>query len=391
MKKRICILGGGFGGLYTSLGLQKFIKQNPDYEVILIDQNDHLLFTPLLYELITNELEDWEIAPNFEKLLENTEIKFYQDLIKNLDLKNREVSLEKRGKINYDCLVLTVGREVRLNGLPGVKEFTFPFRTLEDVHNLKEKLTSLLNSDVDKIKVSIIGGGPSGVELAGKIADKLEKRGDVHLITRDNRILRHFTDATRKSAINALNKRRVAISLNTNIREINSNFITFQQGEEIGIFPTNLVIWTTGTQARKLINNLAPANQINQLVSMATLQLAEYPEVFAFGDVAEVIDGNNKIVPAMAQATYQQANFAAKNVVRFLQEKKLGKFRYLHLGEMLALGKNDSAITSFGFHLHGGFANLIRRLVYLGRMPTFSHRFQVLSLWFKKLFKRGKK
>jgi NADH dehydrogenase len=390
MKKQICILGGGFGGIYTALELQKFIKQNSDYEIILIDQNDHLLFTPLLYELITDELEDWEIAPNFQKLLENKPITFYQDIITNIDLKNRKVLLKNKGTINYDCLVLTVGREVRLNELSGVKQYAFPFKTLKDVHNLKDKLTLLFNSDVDKIKVSIIGGGPSGVELAGKIADKLNKRGQVHLITRDNRILRHFTNATRKSAINALNKRGVIISLNTSIIEVNSDFITFKQGEETGIFPTDLVIWTTGTQANKLINNLALCSQINQLISEATLQLPEYPEVFAFGDVAQVIDKNSIQVPATAQATYQQANLAAKNIIRFLRGKKLRKFSYLHLGEMLALGKNDSAITSFGFHLHGRFANIIRRLVYLERMPTFKHRFQVLLSWLK-ILKQKKK
>ncbi len=388
MSKRICILGGGFGGLYTALGLRNFLKKHPNYEIILIDQHDHLLFTPLLYEVITDELQSWEVAPNFSKLLVNSGIKFYQDKINSLDLKNREIFLQNREKLNYDCLVLTVGREVRLNGLPGVKEYTFPFRTLADVYQLKDKLTLLLNSDLNKIKVAIVGGGPSGVELAGKIADKLQKRGQVHLITRDNCILRHFTKATRKSAINALNKRNVAISLNTSITEVNSNSVIFQQGEESGTLPTDLVVWTTGTQARSLIDNLAPSNAIAQLISQATLQLPDYPEVFAFGDVAEVVDGNNTKVPAVAQVAYQQASFAAKNIIRFLAGKKLKRFRYLHLGEMIALGKNDSAITSFGLHLHGRLANIIRRLVYLERMPTFSHKFKVLSFWLKNLFKK---
>jgi NADH dehydrogenase len=386
MKKRICILGGGFGGLYTALGLRKLSKKNSDYEIILIDQNDHLLFTPLLYELITEEMKDWEIAPPLKQLLANTKIKIYQDKITQIDLKKRELETETQEKINYECLILTVGREVRLNGLPGVKEYTHPFRTLEDVYKLKHKINQLLNSNLDKIKVAIAGGGPSGVELAGKIADKLGKRGDVHLITRDNRILRHFTPATRQSAINALNKRGVAISLDTSIIEIAANYITFQQNQEIGKLPTDLVIWTTGTQARKLITDLAPSNQINQLIATATLQLPEYPEVFTLGDVAQVIDGNDQIVPATAQATYQQANLAAKNIQRFLAGKKTKKFRYLHLGEMIALGKNDSAITSFGLHLHGRLANLIRRLVYLERMPTLSHRWRVLSFWLQQFF-----
>jgi demethylphylloquinone reductase len=388
---QILILGGGFGGLYTALKLQKFklIKQK-NYQITLIDQHDHILFTPLLYELITNELEDWEIAPKFNQLLQNTPIQFIQAKIINLDLAKKQVTLEQQETLTYDYLVLAVGRKSRLEGIPGLHDYALSFRTLEDTHKLKQSLENLENSPLELIRVSIIGGGPSGVELAVKIADRLGNRGEVDLITRGNRILRHFTAATRNSAINALDRRKVRVILETEVEKIEPNSLTLKQLHESFTLPTNLVIWTTGTDVRDWVKTLdCFHNEFKQVIVESSLQLSDYPEVFALGDVAEILDEDGKQVPPMAQAAYQEANFLAQNMVRFFTRKRLKKFRYLHLGEMMTLGLEDSAITSFGFHLHGKLAHLIRCLVYLERMPTFNHKIKVLSNWFKKWFKIG--
>jgi NADH dehydrogenase len=387
---KILILGGGFGGLYTALKLQTFklIKQG-NYQITLIDQHDHILFTPLLYELITNELEDWEIAPKFQELLKNTAIQFIQAKIINLDLATRQVKLEDQETLTYDYLVLAVGRKSRLEGIPGLHDYALSFRTLEDTHKLKQSLEKLENSPLELIRVSIIGGGPSGVELAVKIADRLGNRGEVDLITRGNRILRHFTAATRNSAINALDQRRVRVILETEVEKIDPHYLILKQLHESFNLPTNLVIWTTGTDVRDWVKTLdCFHNEFKQVIVQSSLQLSDYPEVFALGDVAEILDEDGKQVPPMAQAAYQQAHFLAKNIRRFLTKKRLRKFRYLHLGEMMTLGLGKSAITSFSFHLHGKLAHIIRCLVYLERMPTFNHKIQVLSNWLKKFFRR---
>ncbi|MDJ0554520.1 MAG: NAD(P)/FAD-dependent oxidoreductase [Microcoleaceae cyanobacterium MO_207.B10] len=386
---KICIIGGGFGGLYTALYLHNtwgFKKQN--CQIILIDQQDHIVFTPLLYEVITGELDSWEIAPSFQELLKNTSIQFYQDKVENVDLKTQQIRLENRGNLTYNYLVMAVGCT---NGkLPIGAENLLTFRTLADTKNLEQKLQVLENSCPEKIRVTIVGGGPSGVELAGKIGDRLGKRGEIRLIERGKEILKNFTPATRKNARRALDKRNVLISLQTSVNAIENNQIIIWQAGETAIIPTDIILWTAGTQIRDWVKNLdCSHNSKGQVISQSTLQLVDYPEVFALGDMTEVIDPSGKQLPATAQVAYQQASCAAKNIWASINKKRLRPFRYLHLGEMITLGVNTAAISSFGISLSGSLAAVVRLGVYIQRLPTLSHKFAVichrLKVWVRNL------
>ena len=140
-----------------------------------------------------------------------------------------------------------------------------------------------------------------------------------------------------------------------------------------------MVLWTAGTQVREWVKNLnCYHNSRGQLICEQTLQLVGYSEVFALGDIAEILYPNGKKLPATAQVAYQQASQAAKNLWAILNNKRPKPFRYLHLGEMITLGVNSAAVSSFGISLHGWLAALVRLSVYLQRLPTFAHGFQVL-------------
>lgn len=147
---KICILGGGFGGLYTALYLQSFRGfKHKNCQITLIDINDHIAFTPLLYEVITDELKTWEIAPSFDKLLKNKDIKFCQDTVENIDFQAREVKLLEGGSLPYDYLVIAVG--VTNGKMPNGAENVLTFRTLADIQRLEQKLQSLENSSQEKL------------------------------------------------------------------------------------------------------------------------------------------------------------------------------------------------------------------------------------------------
>jgi len=385
---RICILGGGFGGLYTALYLHScWGFKNKNCQITLIDPQDHIVFTPLLYEVITDELEPWEIFPGFDKLLKNKTIQFCQDTVQDIDFKNHQVKLLEQGNLAYDYLVIAVG--VTNGKLPTGAENVLTFRTSADTQLLEQKLQSLEKSNQELIRVAIVGGGPSGVELAGKIADRLGRRGEIRLIERGKEILKSFTSATRKNAQRALDKRNVLISLETSVNAIEVDQITLWQSNESAIIPTDFVLWTAGTQVREWVKNLdCSHNSRGQLICEPTLQLVDYPEVFVLGDVAEILYPNGKKLPATAQVAYQQASQAAKNLWGILNNKRPRPFRYLHLGEMITLGKNAAAVSSFGISLHGWLAALVRLGVYLQRLPTLSHGFQVLrnrlKIWIAK-------
>ncbi|MBE9125804.1 MULTISPECIES: NAD(P)/FAD-dependent oxidoreductase [unclassified Coleofasciculus] len=391
---RICILGGGFGGLYTALYLQRFHALSNRCQITLIDRKDHLVFTPLLYEVITNELQPWEIAPTFKKLLINTNVAICKGVVRGVDLENRQVTFqhEEVGELDpnptlltYDYLVLAVGAEMRLDSVPGAATYAYLFRTVTDAERLKERLRVLECSDQPIIRVAVVGGGPSGVELACKLADRLPKRGQVRLIERGTELLKSFSPYSRAAACRALHKRRVQLDFETSVEAIESDQITVVDNKGKTQTPVDLVLWTVGTRSIDWVRYLpCEHNSQGQLIVLPTLQLADYPEVFALGDIAEVQNARGKRIPATAQAAYQQADCTARNLYRAIAGKPQVRFRYLHLGEMLTLGKGAAVVSSFALKVDGRLASIIRQFVYLQRLPTLRHRLQVLRYWIGK-------
>ncbi|MGK7957877.1 MAG: NAD(P)/FAD-dependent oxidoreductase [Crocosphaera sp.] len=382
----ICVLGGGFSGLYTALYLSEHPQvKSGEWKITLVERNDNFLFTPLLYELITGELQRWEIAPTYQKLLAGTSIKFCQQVVKKIDLDNRQVKLDNDYNLGYDYLVLGLGTQNYWADIAGLKNHALTFRNLQDLEQLQAKIHYLETLDRKHLRVAIIGGGPNGVELSCKLADRLEKRAEVLLIDRGNQILKGFSKGVRNASYRALGSRRVQLYLNTYVEEIKEDFITLSHGEQIINVPVDMVIWVAGTQSKPLIKSLnCQQNTSGKLLVHPTLQLMDYTEVFALGDLAEIT--NKKIeIPATAQAAYQQANCVAKNIAATIQGKPLKSFKYLHLGDMLTLGRRTAIISSYGINISGQLGGIMRRLAYIFRLPTMRHRLQVLRNFVQKI------
>ncbi|MDJ0729822.1 MAG: NAD(P)/FAD-dependent oxidoreductase [Crocosphaera sp.] len=382
----ICVLGGGFSGLYTAL----YLSNHPQvklghWKITLVERNDNFLFTPLLYELITGELQRWEIAPTYQKLLAGTSIKFCQHIVKKIDLNNRQVKLDNDDSLSYDYLVLGLGTQNYWADIPGLKNYALTFRTLRDLEQLQAKIHYLETLDRKHLRVAIIGGGPNGVELSCKLADRLGKRSEVLLIDRGNQILKGFSKGVRKASYRALGSRRVQLYLNTNVEEIKDDSISLKHGEQTINVPVDMVIWVAGTQSRILVNSLnCQQSNLGKLLVHPSLQLIDYPEVFALGDLAQISNKKTSI-PATAQAAYQQASCAAKNIAAIIEGKPLKSFKYLHLGDMLTLGRRTAIISSYGINISGQLGGMIRRLAYIFRLPTMRHRLQVLRNFGQKI------
>ncbi len=377
---KICIVGGGFGGLYTALSLSRSLKNKTGrYHITLVEPKEHFLFTPLLYELVTGELQRWEIAPSYQKLLTGTSIEFCKNAATYVDFKQRQVSLKSGETLCYNYLILAVGNQNCWANIPGLKTHALTFRTLSDVEHLHTQLHVLETSERQRLRLTVIGGGPNGVELACKLADRLGKRGEVFLIERNPDILTGFSKKVRSASYRALGMRRVQVYLQTNVKEIIEDAITITRQEQDIILPTDLTIWVAGTQVRDWIKALdCQHDEQGKLLIESTLQLVDYPDVFALGDLAQICP-TNPLIPATAQAAYQQASCAAKNLAAIIEGKPLQAFRYFHLGDMLALGRGDAVVTSFFLKITGWLAAIIRRLAYIFRLPTPRHRLQVLK------------
>ena len=378
---KICILGGGFGGLYTALYLADFsLVKLGKCQITLVEPKDNFLFTPLLYEILTGELQRWEIAPSYQKLLAGKKIDFRQDRAKLVDLDNRQVQLEQGSSLVYDYLVLAVGKKTRWLDIPGLAAHALTFRTIHDAERLQKRLHLLEASERQKLRVAVVGAGPNGVELACKVRDRLSPGTEVILIDRGAEILQNFGQGVKKAAYKAAKKRNIQIYLESTLKEITEEQITFFFNDNLIDYPVDLVLWTAGTETIDWVANLnCQQNNQGQLLVRPTLQLIDYPEVFAPGDIAEIRQSKTQVAPDTAQAAYQQASLLAKNLKLAMQGKSLKHFRYLHLGDMLTLGRGVAIVSSFGINLTGYWAGFIRRLIYIFRLPTPRHRWQVLK------------
>lgn len=380
---RICILGGGFGGLYTALRLSQLPWESSSKpEIILVDQSDRFIFSPLLYELLTGELQTWEIAPPYQELLQSTGVRFHQAVVSGIDIDKQRVQLQDSPGISYDRLVLALGGETPLDLVPGATEYAYTFRNITDAYRLEERLRILEESNTEKIRVAIVGAGYSGVELACKLADRIGAKGRFRLIEISDQILRTSPEFNRQAATKALETKGVFIDLETKVVSIAEDTISLEYKDQIDEIPVELVIWTVGTRVAPVVKTLPlKQNQRGQIITTPQLQVLEHPEIFALGDLADCLDAEGKQVPATAQVAFQQADYTAWNIWASLTNRPLLPFRYQQLGEMMALGVDNATLTGLGIKLDGSLAYLARRLAYLYRLPTLDHQLKVGFNW----------
>ncbi|MEO1389479.1 MAG: NAD(P)/FAD-dependent oxidoreductase [Cyanobacteria bacterium J06634_6] len=382
MPHSICILGGGFGGLYTALALSKLDWKTQQPEITLVDQRDRFLFAPLLYEIVTGELQTWEIAPPYEELLANTGVRFHQSGVESIDLNQQQVALTDSTQLSYDRIVLALGGETPMDMAPGVAEHAIPFRSLENAYRLKEKLRQLEDANPTKVRVAVVGGGYSGVEIACKVAERLGSKGRVRIIERDSEILQNSPKFNQEAARKALTEKKVWLDYETTVTEVTADSLTFSYKDKTDTIPVDIVLWTVGNKVSPALDALdLPRNQRRQFTITPTLQVADHANIFALGDLADGTDATGKTVPTTAQSALQQADYAAWNIWASLSDRPLLPFRYQHLGEMMTLGSDNATLTGLGLKLDGNLAHVARRLTYLYRMPTLEHQIRVGINW----------
>ncbi|MGQ9866213.1 MAG: NAD(P)/FAD-dependent oxidoreductase [Pseudanabaenaceae cyanobacterium] len=378
---RIGIVGGGFGGLYTALHLSRLPwRQRP--EIALLERNDRFVFSPLLYEVVTGELPEWEVAPEYMDLLQGTNVLFVQGEVTAVETDSQHLRLADGRRLHWDYLVLATGCETPLAGVPGAREYALPFRTLADARRLHQKLTELEQSPREKIRVCIVGGGASGIELACKLADRLGERGRVRILDRNRSLLMRGLSANREAAVKALDQRNVWRDLGTQAIEVRPDEIVLDYGQGTDTLPTDLVLWTVGNRAPQLLQDLDLPKKGDRLHIQPTLQVREHPHIFALGDGAAGTDDTGQPLPATAQVAIQQAQYCAWNLWSAIAGRPLVDFRYVPLGEFLSLGKGTASLATWGnLHGAGSWANAVRRGAYLLRMPTLTHRARMGWHW----------
>lgn len=386
-SSKICIVGGGFGGLYTALKLSSLLTAKDNVDITLIDSKDKFVFLPLLYELAVGSASVSEVAPKFDNLVMGSRVKFVQAAVSDIDVKQNLVKLSQSSidSVKYDQLVIAVGAQPRAELISGAKEFAMPFYTVEDAYELRLRLRALLDSGKSVIRAVVLGGGYSGVEIATNIAEYIGKeKAVVSIVDRNSQILKSSPVNNRVSSEKALAALGISVNCNTTPMMITDGKVHLKtsEGEEFEM-PADIVIVSMGTEQSALVKVLPiKKEKFGRIAISRALQSIDTPNIFSLGDCSG-IDG--EFIPSTAQVAMQQSDIVARNLLYRLRTygeegvrtktsrpDELDKFRFVPLGEMLTLGNSEAAVTSLNglVQLQGPLAAITRRLVYVARQPT---------------------
>jgi NADH dehydrogenase len=393
-QPRIVILGGGFGGVFTALELAG------SGQVTLVSDEDHFLFTPMLYEYLSGEVEEWHIAPKYSELLDDN-VNFIQDEVANIDLRSQSVSLANYQEVlNYDVLVLAVGGITNYVGVTGAEEHTLPFRKIAHADHLRRVMVEALDNippetapqDVRQaLTFAVVGAGASGCELSTKMADllvdavrrrALQGEPRVLVIEMGDKVVPGMGDQIREFVEDALRQSHVEVHTSTRVVNVGPHEVTFEHLGQTEKLRTAGVVWTGGVKMRSIVEDLdAEKTKRGLLVVKPTLQLSQFNNVLALGDIAVFPDAAPSLA-GTAQLAFQQASLAARNVKAVLSGKEPQTKHFEELGEAISLGTERAAVLTAGKAFGGAMARQARFALYTSRLPTWHHRLRVGASWF---------
>ncbi len=392
--KKVLIIGGGFGGLFTALSLAG------DAEVTLISESDHFCFRPLLYEYLSGEVEAWHIAPDYKELIDE-KIIFIRGTVETVDFKAQTVKVSTRQEsFDYDALVLAVGGVTNYWSVSGAEEFALPFRDVSDADKLRNQMVKALDAispnlapqDVrDEQTFAIVGGGASGVELATKMSDLLTDafrrrglKGEPHILLFEmsDRLVPGMGEDIREYVEKTLLESHIDVNLQTKVLEVKPHAIVSEHNGKQTEIKTVTTVWTAGVKVNPLVEKLdLPKNENGLILVEPTMQVRDFDNVFALGDVARVED----VVPKLegtAQLAFQESDLAASNIRAFLNGRELKTKHFEELGEAVSLGTHNAAVLIGGSVVGGILAREARFALYTSRLPTWHHRLRVGASWF---------
>lgn len=387
------ILGGGFAGLFTALELSGKSR------VTLVCDEDHFLFTPMLYEYVSGEVEAWHIAPNYGELLDGG-VDWIKDKVVDVDLENRQVKLAGDKDLSYDVLVLALGGVTNYAGVEGAEEHSIPFRKLRHADRLRQTMVEALDhvapdlppQDVQRaLTFVVVGAGASGVELSTKMADLLHdafKRralpgeSRVLVIEMGDRVVPGMGDEIREFVEDALLQSHVEVHTLTRVIRVSGNSVTIEHNNQQTEIETAAVVWTGGVRVNPVIEGLSVEKNNRGLIMVEpTLQTRSYANVFALGDIA-FYPAATPTLAGTAQLAFQEASLVADNVAALLSGGKLKSKHFEELGEAVSLGTERAAVLAGGKAFGGPLARQARFALYTSRLPTWHHRLRVGASWF---------
>jgi len=396
-KKTVIVAGAGFGGLQAV----KALMRDDRLEIIWIDRTNHHLFQPLLYQIASAVLSPADIAIPARSLTRNIKnVTVIMDEITGIDKEKKEVKLGER-ILKYDFLILALGAKTGYFGKNEWQKLTSGLKNLNDALQIRRRLLISFEEAENDPSVAaelmnyvIVGGGPTGVELAGSIAELSRRiikndfrnidtsKAKITLIEAGPDLLPSFDRTLSVYTKEALLKRGVNVMLNTRVKDISRHKLTLKTLEGDKEISANIIIWAAGVEAvpitTEITNNLDRQKRIlvNQFCS-----LDEHPEVFVIGDMAAFKNSDEKFLPGVSAVAMQQGRHVARTIRRELSGKKREPFSYVDKGNMATIGRKDAVAELFGFKLKGFIGWLAWLGVHLFYQVGFKNKLDILLTW----------
>jgi NADH dehydrogenase len=396
-RPRVLILGGGFGGVGAA---QKLKDANAD--VVLVDRHDYHTFQPLLYQLATGLLETTAVGHSLRDLLEeheNTTVR--QATVTELDLDARRVQFDELAPITYDYLVFALGAEVNFFGTDGAAEHAFPMYTLPHAVRLKDHLLERWEAadrdaqliDDGALSVVVVGGGPTGVETAGAIAELYravfakdypgvsQDQARVILVEAGPEIFGMFKPKLRRYATKALADRTVEVMTGAIVDSVSPTGVKLKSGDELA---AHTLVWGAGLQGNPLVQTLGIELQRGNRVSVGPdLALPNHPEVFVVGDSAAIVDAKTEqVLPQLGSVALQSGEHAGETIASRIEGKPTKPFKYRDKGTMATIGRHAAVVQMLGGRtLTGTKAQLAWGAVHLALLPTNEDRAKAVVDW----------
>jgi len=419
-KKKIVILGGGFAGVECARQLEFEFGNDPEIELVMVSEDNFLLFTPMLPQVASGMIETRHIVLPIRTICKKT--KFYEGRIKNVDPYGKLITLwgtgDKRSiSIHYDFLVIALGSVTNFFGMADVEKNAYTMKTLNDAVMLRNRVIDMLEqaeNETDPIlrksflNFVVVGGGFAGIETAGELMDLLldarkyyptihKEELKVIVLEALGMILPGFNQKLADFAKEKMIERGIDIRLKAAVTSFDGNEVTTKSLDEnpkdpsdkskIDSIRTKTLIWTAGVTPVNTIKRSMFKTDKGKVVVNDYLEVPDFPGVFAVGDCALFLDPKTqRPFPPTAQIAEAQAKVTAKNLISLIKNSQKEKFVYHSKGQMAIIGKRSGIATFLGMNISGFWAWLIWRNVYLSKISTFNKKTRVFLDWAIDLF-----
>ncbi len=374
-RPRVVILGAGFGGL----GAAKALAGKAD--VTVVDRHNFQTFLPLLYQVSTAGLAADHVVHPVRGALRDTGVQFRMGSPISVDHKNKTVKLDSSEVLEFDHLIVALGSSTADFGVPGVTEHGLGMKSVHEAISIRAEVMRRFEDlcrfeDDTRLSIAVVGGGPTGVEMAGALAEL--KRGplkndmahaadhmDIYLIEAGPRILPMFSEKLSARAESDLHKLGVFVKTNTAVREIKPRQIILKEGEPI---PAEVTIWAAGVKGEPTAGLLNLPIVGTRIDTDENLEVNHYPNIWAIGDINGTKGADGRFLPMVAPVALQQGKWVAKQILRKVAGKPLLPFKYLDKGSMATIGRHKAIVEFRGLRMTGPiawFAWLFLHLFYL--------------------------